>query len=253
MTMPWPDALHTAGWIPISASLFIGSFLGTVVTRLPAGRSVLLGRSICEECHHKLGVFDLFPVLSWITAGRRCRHCGAPVGAFYALIELSALGLALWAATIWSDAWLWISCGLAWCLLALAVIDIRDGLLPDVLTLPLVVSGLAVTWVYWPEEFPQHVVGALAGYAALWLIRFAYQKLRRRDGLGLGDAKLFAAAGAWLSWWGLPSVLLYGSVATLIGAIIALRETESIEARHIPFGPGLCLGFWLVWLYGPLS
>src|SRR5262249_34276868 len=132
-------------WLwPVLVAPFIGSFVGVLVTRLPKGEKLIWSRSACDHCSRRLGVLDLVPIASWFASRGRCRYCGAPITPLYPALELGALTLALWAATI-AEGWvLWASCALGWCLLALAVIDARDGILPDVLTLPLIPAGLAV-------------------------------------------------------------------------------------------------------------
>jgi leader peptidase (prepilin peptidase)/N-methyltransferase len=225
-----------------------------LVTRLPAERALVWDRSICDHCSHKLGPVDLIPIASWLAARGRCRYCGAAITPLYLVLELGALGIAIWAASV-SEGWvLWASCALGWCLIALAAIDFRDGLLPDVLTLPLIPLGLAIAYLEDPASLWPHVVGALAGFASFAAIRYLYRKLRGRDGLGLGDVKLLAAAGAFVSWEGLPSVVLIAAIAGLVTALIgtALGRKIALDQR-LPFGPGLCLGLWLVWLYGPLG
>jgi leader peptidase (prepilin peptidase)/N-methyltransferase len=222
--------------------------------RLPAGRAVARGRSTCDHCGHKLGPADLVPIASWLVARGRCRYCGALVTPLYLGLELGALGIAIWAATV-SEGWvLWASCALGWCLLALAAIDFRDGLLPDALTLPLIPFGLLVAYLEDPASAWPHAIGALVGFLVFALVRWLYRRLRRRDGLGMGDVKLLAAAGAFVSWEGLPSVVLIAAVAGLAMALVsgALGRRIALDQR-LPFGPGLCLGLWLVWLYGPLG
>jgi leader peptidase (prepilin peptidase)/N-methyltransferase len=242
-------------WLwPLVLAPFIGSFVGTLAMRLPAGTPAIFGRSRCDHCQHALGALDLVPVLSWVAAGGRCRYCHAPVAGFYPAIELAALGVAAWGGLTVADDQLWLTCVLGWALLALAVIDFRDYLLPDTLTLPLIVLGLAVAYLDDPRTVLAHLIGAAAGFAVFLSIAVAYRRLRGRDGLGLGDAKLFAAAGAWVSWQGLPSVVLLGATASL--ALVLARSLRGHALRAdapLPFGPGLCLGLWLVWLYGPLG
>src|SRR5258706_7635340 len=123
---------------------FIGSFLGVVVMRHDAAARMLAGRSACEACGKRLGPADLVPVLSWVLLRGKCRHCGAPIGLFYPAIELAALAVALWSATVFTGFAFWASCVLGWTLLALAATDIKYFLLPDFLTLPLVAAGLSV-------------------------------------------------------------------------------------------------------------
>jgi leader peptidase (prepilin peptidase)/N-methyltransferase len=241
-------------WLPLVVAPVIGSFLGTLVLRLPAGEGVLGGRSRCDACGHVLGALDLVPIASWLVLRGRCRHCGVALSAFYPAIELAALGLAAWAALTVTGTELWLGCALGWGLLALALIDYRHYLLPDGLTLPLVALGLVAAWLDDPAELAAHVIGAVAGYAAFLLIALAYRRLRGREGLGQGDAKLLAVAGAWVSWQGLPSVVLLGAGATL-GLLLWQRWRGGALRldQRVPFGPGLCLGLWLVWLYGPLQ
>jgi hypothetical protein len=134
VTVPFPDANALAAAV---VAPFVGSFLGVVVARLPEKRDVVGGRSRCPACGHVLGVRDLAPLLSWAVLRGRCRHCGARIGWIYPAVELGALGVAVWAASVVEGWLLWVSCGLGWTLLALAAIDLRHYLLPNALTLPL--------------------------------------------------------------------------------------------------------------------
>lgn len=232
----------------------IGSFVGTVVQRFPRSESVIWGRSRCEACGTVLRVRDLVPLLSWIVQRGRCRYCGGVIGIFYPAIEIAALAVALWA--VWVlDGWLlWASCGLGWTLLCLAMIDQRTGYLPDIMTLPLIPAGLAVTYSLDPELLMGHLAGALAGFAAFYAIAALYHRFRGRDGLGLGDAKLIAAAGAWVGWEGLPSVVLWAcfTAFVMILTVRALGHQFTLKSS-IAFGPYLCFGFWIVWLHGPFT
>lgn len=241
-------------WLPLVLAPFIGSFLGTLVVRLPAGEGVIAGRSRCDRCRHVLSAWELLPIVSWLALHGRCRHCGAPLAAFYPAMELAALALAASAAASVSGTALWLGCALGWGLLALAAIDLRHCILPDVLTLPLIPLGLFAAWLDDPAELVGHMIGAALGYLAFLLIALGYRRLRQRDGLGLGDAKLLAVAGAWVSWQGLPSVVLLGACASL--ALLLFERLRGGVIRldqRVAFGPGLCLGLWLVWLYGPLQ
>lgn len=243
----------TAWWVPVIAAPFIGSLLGVLVLRLPIGEPVIFARSRCPACGRTLAAVDLIPLVSWLALSGRCRTCRTPLGLVYPLIEVAAVLIALWAAATVPAELLWISCGLGWILLTLATIDSRDLLLPDVLTLPLIPAGLAVS--AWTSALPlaDHAVGAVAGFLFPACLRFLYFRLRRREGLGLGDVKLLAAAGAWVGWQGLVGVVLIGSTAALVGTLaLAVHQRQLERQRLIPFGPFLCLGLWIVWLYGPL-
>jgi leader peptidase (prepilin peptidase) / N-methyltransferase len=242
-------------WLwPVLVAPFIGSFIGVLATRLPVGKPLIWSRSVCDHCGRTLGPLDLVPIASWLAARGRCRTCAKPITALYPALELGALTIALWSATI-AEGWvLWITCALGWCLLSLAVIDAREGILPDVLTLPLVPLGLAVAYLEDPSSLVPHAIGAFAGFACFALLRWLYRRLRGRDGLGMGDVKLLAGAGAFVSWEGLPSVVLIGALFGLVTAVITatLGRRMALDQR-LAFGPGLCVGFWLVWLYGPLG
>jgi leader peptidase (prepilin peptidase)/N-methyltransferase len=95
-------------------------------------------------------------------------------------------------------------------------------------------------------------LGAVAGFGGVVLLRFIYEKLRGREGMGLGDAKLLAAAGAWTSWTGLSSILAIAAISALVFALLG-RGHRLALADRIAFGPFLAVGLWLVWLYGPLT
>ncbi|MEE9250392.1 MAG: A24 family peptidase [Alphaproteobacteria bacterium] len=148
---------------------------------------------------------------------------------------------------------LWASLAFGGVLLALSVTDFHRQLLMDYLTLPLIPAGLAVAYAVDPATLIDHAIGALAGFACLVALSWAYRQFRGREGLGLGDSKLLAGAGAWVAWPGLPSVILIAASSAL--TVVLLRSLAGhrvgLEER-IPFGPYLCLGAWIVWLHGPL-
>jgi leader peptidase (prepilin peptidase)/N-methyltransferase len=232
---------------------FVGSFLGVVVERLPAGRPIALARSRCDHCGATLAVRDLIPVLAWLVRRGRCGCGKIRLSAFYPGIELAALAVAISAALVLSGWLLWASLVLGWTLLALAAIDLRHYFLPDRLTLPLIPIGLGVAYAIDPAKLADHAIGAIAGFVAFALIAALYRRLRGREGLGLGDAKLLGAGGAWLGWQALPSVVALAAVIALAFALAAALAGGKLSATtKIAFGPYLALAIWLVWLYGPL-
>lgn len=243
-------------WIwPVAAAPFVGSFLGVLALRLPAGQPVAWARSACPHCGRQLAAADLAPVASWLVAGGKCRYCAHPLGLFYPGIELAALGVAAWAALALPDPLLvWAGCLLGWSLLGAAVIDARHFVLPDILVLPLIPAGILLqAWIA-PGAWTGHLVGAAAGYLGFAAVAALYRRLRGREGLGMGDAVLLAAAGAWVGWAGLPSVVFAGAVLGLLGAVALRAAGRRVDgATELPFGPALAAATWLVWLYGPLE
>jgi leader peptidase (prepilin peptidase) / N-methyltransferase len=231
----------------------IGSFVGVVVQRLPQHEDFVLGRSACPACGARLRARDLIPLFSWIWLRGRCRTCHAPIPLFYPAVELGALAVALSAALAFSGWLLWASCLFGWALLALALIDWRDYLLPDGLTLPLLPAGLAVAWFAAPDALLDRLVGAAAGFLVFALVAAAYRRWRGRDGLGRGDAKLLAGLGGWVGASGLPSVILLASLLALAVAFGRRSFGERLSATDpLAFGPYLAAAGWIVWLCGPL-
>lgn len=132
-----------------------------------------------------------------------------------------------------------LSAGIGGYLLAIAVIDLKTLRIPDSLSLPLVAAGLALAATGPKEILADHLIGAGLGFLLLAGFGEIFFRLRDREGLGLGDAKLFAAAGAWLGWQTLPVVLFLASCGGLCWALACSRS------REIAFGPWIALGFWL--------
>jgi leader peptidase (prepilin peptidase) / N-methyltransferase len=140
---------------------------------------------------------------------------------------------------------------LAASLIALSLHDLATYRLPNAATLPLTAAGFALAIVDGRIPVWESVVGALIGYGLLSSLAAGYRRLRGRDGLGLGDAKLTAAAGAWLGYASIPAVLLIASVSALIVISASMARGALITAQtRLAFGPFLALGFWLTWLYG---
>ncbi len=245
--------------------LLIGSFLNVVIHRFPKmleqqwhdqcaelhGQqpeahepyNLTVPRSACPHCGHKISALENIPVLSYLLLRGRCRGCGAGISPRYPLVELVSgvlSGLAAWHfgyGLAAAGALLFI-----WTLLALTFIDLDTQLLPDDLTLPLLWLGLLFNLGGTYAALPDAVIGAIAGYLALWCVFWAFKLATGKEGMGYGDFKLLAAVGAWLGWQMLPLVILLSS---LVGAIVGIALI--FAAKHgrnvpIPFGPYLAGG-----------
>lgn len=235
--------------LPLLVAPIVGSFLGVLILRLPAGEAVAWARSACGACGRVLSPAELVPFASFVWLRGRCRGCGSRIGWFHPAVELAALAVAMMAvAAGGTAARLWEGCVLGWTLLALGWIDARTFLLPDVLTLPLVLAGLAAGWLQGGAAALDAALGAAAGFLGLRLVGALYRALRGSDGLGGGDAKLLAAGGAWLGVAALPGVLFLAACLGIVLALAAGRRRIS-ATMAVPFGPPLAAAIWLAWLW----
>ncbi len=236
--------------VPLIVAPFIGSFVALLIYRLPLGQPIALGRSRCEACGHVLGPWELIPLVSAAILRMRCRWCRVRIPVAHVVVELACLAIAAAVVVLESDTLsIWLDCVLGWSLLALAWIDWEHMLLPDVLTLPLILAGLGATLLHEPAAATDHAAAAAAGYIGFRAIEFAYRRLRGRDGLGQGDAKLLAAAGAWLGLMPLPTVIFTAAVCGLVlAAALRIAGHDVHRFAAIPFGPPLCAAIWVTWL-----
>lgn len=240
--------------LAIGLGLATGSFIGLLADRLPQGRPVLVARSKCDLCAKSLGLLDLLPVVTWLARRGRCACGRATLRIYYPLTEVAGALVALSAVPFVSGGLLAATLVLGWILLTLALIDARHLILPDVLTLPLIPLGLLVTALLAPERLLDHALAAVFGFGLFAGLALGYRHLRGREGLGLGDAKLLAAAGAWVGLQGLPSVILISALGALgLALAMRFRGAKLTAESRIAFGPWLAASFWLVWLLGPVQ
>ena len=191
----------------------------------------------------------------WAAARVATTYAAEPRPALAGPVIILTVLLFGWAAVVAPPGWLLgASLGLAWTLVCLALIDFISMRLPDLFTLPMLAAGLAIAFLLPAAPVADHLAGTAGGYGFLALIGWGYRKWRNMDGIGLGDAKLFAAAGAWLGWSPLPSVLLIACGAALAWvAVAAIVRGRSVLRARLAFGAPLCLAIWIVWLHGPLT
>ena len=225
----------------------LGSFYAVCAQRYVAGRS-LLGRSCCESCGQTLRVVHLVPLVSWLALGGRCGFCRKPIGLFAPFMEgLSGL-VAL--ALVWRfgpGPTFWLLLGVAGVLLVASGIDLLCCLLPDRLTLPLMVAAVPVAVWGLGLTLAGSALGALLAAALLGGLRWVFLRVRGVEALGLGDVKLVFALGGLCGLQAVPTLLLVAAVAGLCAAPCWLWRQRNWRAVALPFGPFLALG-WLVTL-----
>lgn len=222
-----------------------GSFLATLVIRWPAGRP-LSGRSHCDSCGARLSPAELVPLISWAMSGGRCRHCGAAIPAVHPAIELASAMVGALALLVDPSPAGLAGALMGWILIALLALDLGHLWLPDRLTLPLLGLGL----IFGAGTFADRLLGAALGGGALLVMGFLYRRLRGRDGLGLGDVKLMAALGSWLSPAMLGPLLLLAALAGLALAGVRSRRGGGDMSVPVPFGACLALAAFPLWLAG---
>ncbi|MEP1895289.1 MAG: A24 family peptidase [Alloalcanivorax venustensis] len=258
--------------------LLVGSFLNVVIHRIPKmmeatwrqeARELLdqpapkgeaeppifnlvTPGSHCPHCNHRIRWYENVPVVSWALLKGRCSGCKAAISKRYPIIELlTALVAGLCAWRFGFDPWLIFMLYGSFTLLALAVIDLDTTLLPDDLTYPLLWAGLlAAVLGISPVSLSDAVIGAMAGYLALWSLYWVFKLLTGKEGMGYGDFKLLAALGAWLGWQYLPVVVLLSSVVGLVFAVSMMASGSVKRDQGIPFGPYLAIAGWIALLWG---
>jgi leader peptidase (prepilin peptidase)/N-methyltransferase len=263
--------------------LAFGSFLNVCLSRWPEGESIVHPHSHCRSCGRALAWWENVPIVSWLVLRGHCRTCDASISWRYPLVEL-AVGV-LWAVTAWRflnliflpDApTLKIALAdalgkviLYWLLVALAVLDSEHLWLPNFITLPGIALGLILTtilaplddswWLQrlsWKSALLEDLLAIVAAAGLILLIRWIYWLIRRREGVGLGDAKLMAMLAAWL---GLEGALLSFVIGVVLGAVVAIvllvspsvrRDQERWAQTKLPLGTFLCVGGIVSALWG---
>ncbi|WP_193161311.1 prepilin peptidase [Microbulbifer hainanensis] len=259
--------------------LLIGSFLNVVIYRLPIMMereykrdfysyfgmkpdpaeqkeldepfNLILPHSHCPNCDAEIKPWHNVPVISYLLLGGKCGFCGTAISKRYPLVEL-VTGL-LTAIVVWQLGFTWqalAGCVFTWALIALTGIDFDKQLLPDNITLPLLWAGLLINCWGVFVSLQDAVIGAIAGYLALWSVFHVFKLLTGKEGMGAGDFKILAAIGAWFGWQMLPLIILLsaavGAVAGLTWSALAGRDKN----LPIAFGPYLAGAGWIAMLWG---
>ena len=226
----------------VALGLAIGSFLNVCICRLPRGESVVSPPSRCPSCGRGLRWFENVPVLGYLLVGGRCRTCRVAVSPMYPIVEAGTAFLFL--LQYWQLGWqplLGIRLMFVAAMIALFVIDLQHRILPNVITLPGVVIGVAVSLLFEPG-WRASLIGVVVGGGALWAVGEAYFRIRGEEGMGMGDVKMLAMIGAFLGWQLMLVTLLIASLAgSAFGGGMILLDRGSMKYA-LPLGSFLAAG-----------
>lgn len=221
--------------------LFVGSFLNVCIYRLPIGRTVLWGRSHCPHCDRQIRAWENIPIVSWLALRGGCAGCGARIGLKYPLVELVTALLFAGAAWLYGPTLLLVPRLLFACaMVVLFMIDLEHRILPNVITLPGIVTGLAFS-LFLPPGFRDALLGAVVCSLLLFGMGEVVSRALGKEALGFGDVKMIAMMGAFLGWQ-LTLVSLF--LASALGSVIGIGLVAITKNRDylIPLGSFLAIG-----------
>jgi leader peptidase (prepilin peptidase)/N-methyltransferase len=230
--------------------LAVGSFLNVVAHRLPRGESIAFPGSRCQACGAAIRAYDNIPVLSWLVLRGRCRGCRAPISLRYPALELG--NAVLWLLVFrYAPSWCDFLTGAFLCSagLVLLAIDADFQILPDVITLPGLALGLALSFGSLRRTPLEAALGAALGAGGLYLLAFLYEKIAGQEGMGLGDVKMLGMIGALL---GPVGVLVTVMAASLSGSVVGvgLMIARGADGKlRLPFGVFLAIGAIGAWFF----
>jgi leader peptidase (prepilin peptidase)/N-methyltransferase len=235
--------MTTAWFVALSGllGLAVGSFLNVCIYRLPLEQSLAFPASHCTSCNRRLSWFENVPVLAWLLLRGRCRTCHARISVVYPLVELFAGTMFAWAAWQYGPGWLLVSRLLFGCMLiVLFFIDLRHRILPNVITVGGTIAGFILSVVA-PPGWTSSLLGLVIGGLIPLLLAEAYFRLRKIEGLGMGDVKMLALIGAFLGW---KLVLLTLALASLLGSVVGVGLIVARRGNMklaLPFGTFLAI------------
>ena len=230
-----------------------GSFANVCIIRIPQGKGIVVGRSFCVKCKKKIQWFDNIPIISFLLLKSKCRNCKTKISFQYFLVEsISLINFLV----------LYLIFGISLTTLLLIIlsvvflivffIDLKHYIIPNSLTYSMMILGFIKSFdpnldPIFPN-FLNSLIGGLLGYGIIWSIIYFYRQFKKKEGMGLGDAKLFAVIGFWFGWISIPFVIFLSSITALLSVLPDLLRRSKKLSSQIPFGPFIILGtiFYLV-------
>lgn len=227
--------------------LCLGSYATALSYRLPRGISMIKkSRSACPACDHDLGILDLVPFFSWLFLRGRCRYCKAAIGCRYPLIEMATAALCLgFYSAFGFGAVTLVLFLLAPVLVAMVDIDLHHKILPDSLNLAVFLLGLVVLALDPYADWMDAVGGVILYGLGSYLLRYAFMLVMKREPMGLGDVKFFAAAGLWLGL-GAEKLAFFLLMSGVLGIFLGLLWRWRTKDPEFPFGPALIVSFIVI-------
>ncbi len=228
--------------LAVLLGLIVGSFLNVCIYRLPRRESIVWPGSRCTSCGRELAWFENVPVFGWLALRGRCRTCRAPVSAMYPIVETIT-------AVLFGAAMYWygptplglVRTAFGCAMIVLFVIDLQHRILPNAITVPGAVVGLAIS-PFLPPGWVSSLIGVLVGGGVLFAIAEAYYRVRGVDGLGMGDVKMLAMIGAFLGWQlALVTLMLASFGGAALGIALLATRRGGMQAA-LPFGTFLAVG-----------
>jgi len=224
-----------------------GSFANVCIVRMPKDKGVVSGRSKCPKCKKQILWYDNIPIISYLFLGGKCRKCKKPISFQYVVVELiSIISFVsiyhLFGLTLTTLFLMILSLGF----LIIFFIDLEHFIIPDHITFPLMALGFLKSFdPNLNSLFPNYInslIGGLFGYGIIWAIIYFYKQVRKKEGMGLGDAKLLAVIGFWFGLQSVPFVIFLSSTIALISVVPALINKSKKMTSQIPFGPFIIIG-----------
>ncbi len=224
-----------------------GSFANVCIVRLPKDKGVVAGRSSCPKCKKEILWYDNIPIISFFLLQGKCRKCKKKISFQYVVVELLSIisflsiyylyGLSL-------TTLLLIILSLAF--IIIFFIDLKHFIIPDVITYPMMVLGFLKSFdPNLNEIFPNYIfslIGGIFGYGIIWSIIYFYKQVKKKDGMGLGDAKLLAVIGFWFGLDAIPFIIFLSSTTALLSVVPDLIKKTKKLSTQIPFGPFIIIG-----------
>jgi leader peptidase (prepilin peptidase)/N-methyltransferase len=238
----------------------VGSFLNVCILRIPHGDSIVSPPSHCPKCKAAITFYDNIPLISYLVLRGRCRACGERISPRYFVVELltAALAVALFDRFGLSFSF-FVGFAFVAALVVISFIDLDVRIVPDVISLPGILVGLALSVVGYFALHGQEgivpspvssVLGILAGGGFLLATAWIYEKITGVEGMGGGDIKLLAMIGAFLGWSAIPVTLFFASLVGSVVGIGCMLVTGAGRRLALPFAPFLCSGALLFIFFG---